>query len=158
MGRPKSNNPKNKHIGIVTTADKYRRFKELNLVGDRAIDVLLYYLENDNKGLQMSKIELVNRIKEIDNKVKDLEYERLQMETELEEINKKIGLAETGFSVDVEKAVDVILQRYDMQKDVYNLMEFLDNNETLLENQAYLCGISSDKLWELVFNKFEVKV
>ena len=158
MGRPKSNNPKNKHIGIVTTADKYRRFKELNLVGDRAIDVLLYYLENDNKRLQMSKIELVNRIKEIDIKIKDLEYERLQLETELEEVNKKIGLAENGLSVDVEKAVNVILQRYDMQKDVYNIMEFLDNNETLLENQAYLCGISSDKLWELVFNKFEVKV
>lgn len=158
MGRPKSNNPKNKHIGIVTTADKYRRFKELNLVGDRAIDVLLYYLENDNKRLQMSKIEIVNRIKDIDNKIKDLEYERLQLETELEEVNKKIGLTEAGFSVDVEKAVNVILQRYDMQKDVYNIMEFLDNNETLLENQAYLCGISSDKLWELVFNKFEVKV
>ena len=158
MGRPKSNNPKNKHIGIVTTADKYRRFKELNLVGDRASDVLLYYLENDNKRLQMSKIELVNRIKEIDIKIKDLEYERLQLETELEEVNKKIGLAENGLSVDVEKAVNVILQRYDMQKDVYNIMEFLDNNETLLENQAYLCGISSDKLWELVFNKFEVKV
>lgn len=158
MGRPRSNNPKNKHIGLVTTEDKHRRFKELNLIGDKAIDVLLYYLENDNKALQMDKIETVNQIKKIDNQIKHLEYQKLALETELAEINKKIGLTERGYNVDVEKAVNVILQRYELKKEVCNIMEFLNNNETLLENQAYLCGISADKLWELVFDKFEVEV
>ena len=72
MGRPKSANPKNRHIGIVTTEEKYRRFKRLNLVGDRAIDVLLYYLEKDNQKLQLEKILLVENIKKIDKEIKEL--------------------------------------------------------------------------------------
>ena len=115
MGRPKSANPKNRHIGIVTTEDKYRRFKRLNLVGDRAIDVLLYYLEKDNQKLQLEKILLVENIKKIDKEIKELEYKRLEFETELEEVNKKIGISEAGMTNDVESAVETILQRYNNQ-------------------------------------------
>ncbi len=157
MGRPKSANPKNKHIGIVTTEDKFRRFKSLGLVGDKAIDVLLYYLEKDNKKVQLEKIFLVNQIKDIDKQIKELEYKRLELETELEEVNKHIGFAEAGMTYDVERAVGTVLQKFHRQS-VYNIVEFLEFNEKLLENQAYLCGISADKLWELVFNKVEVNV
>lgn len=157
MGRPKSLNPKNKHIGIVTTEEKYRRFKSLGLIGDEAIDMLLYYLEKDNKKLQIDKSLTVTKIKEIDKQVKELEYQKLNLECELEELNKKIGVNEKGLSNDVERAVGTILQRFEMQK-VYNIWDFLENNEKLLKSQAYLCGISEDKLWELVFNEAEVKI
>lgn len=154
MGRPKSNNPKNKYIGIVTTEDKYRRFKRLNLVGDRAIDVLLYYLEKDNQKIQLEKILIVENIKKIDKEMKELEYERLKMETELDEINKKIGLSESGLSRDVERAIRVILERFNNQS-IYGIEDFLDENEELLKAQAYLCGIDKNKLYTLVSNQSE---
>ena len=158
MGRPKSTNPKNRHIGIVTTDEKYKRFKELGLIGDKAIDVLLYYLEKPNKKLQIDKILTVQAIRDIDCLIKDLEYEKLKLQNELEEINKQIGIAEAGVGVDVERAITTILQRYDDVKEVYNILEFLEYNEELLKNQAYLCGVSADKLGDLVFNAYEVKV
>ena len=154
MGRPKSANPKNKHIGIVTTEDKYRRFKRLNLVGDRAIDVLLYYLEKDNQKVQLEKILLVENIKKIDKEIKELEYKRLEFETELEEVNKKIGISEAGMTSDVESAVGTILQRYNSQS-VYTIQEFLNDNKKLLENQAYLCGLSIGELYQIVYEKVE---
>ena len=154
MGRPKSANPKNRHIGIVTTEDKFRRFKRLNLVGDRAIDVLLYYLEKDNQKLQLEKILLVENIKKIDKEIKELEYKRLEFETELEEVNKKIGFAEAGITNDVESAVGTILQRYNSQS-VYTIQEFLNDNKKLLENQAYLCGLSIGELYQIVYEKVE---
>ncbi|MBQ6345165.1 MAG: hypothetical protein IJI96_03520 [Methanobrevibacter sp.] len=154
MGRPKSANPKNRHIGIVTTEEKYRRFKRLNLVGDRAIDVLLYYLEKDNQKLQLEKVLLVENIKKIDKEIKELEYKRLEFETELEEVNKRIGFVEAGMTNDVEKAVGNILQRYNSQS-VYNIKEFLEFNKNLLENQAYLCGLSKGRLYQIVFDKVE---
>lgn len=157
MGRPRSSNPKNKHIGIVTTEEKWRRFKALNLVGDRAIDVLLYYLEKDNRKVQMDKIYLVDSIKRIDKEIKELEYEKLKLETELEEVNKKIGISEAGMTSDVERAVRNILQRFNNQS-VYNISEFLDENITLVESQAYLCGIRADKLWQIIYDKVEVQV
>ena len=157
MGRYKSPNPKNRHIGIVTTEEKYRRFKALNLVGDKAIDVLLYYLEKDSRRLQIDKSLTVTNIKEIDKQIKELEYEKLKLETELEEINKKIGFNEKGISHDVERAVSIILHKWETQS-ILNIWDFLEMNEELLKTQAYLCGISEDKLWELVFNKAEVKV
>ena len=154
MGRPKSANPKNKHIGIVTTEEKYRRFKRLNLVGDRAIDVLLYYLEKEGQKIQLEKIMIVDNIKKIDKEIKELEYQKLALETELEEVNKKIGFAEAGMTNDVEKAVGTILQRYNDQS-VYNIKEFLKFNKKLLENQAYLCGLSKGRLYQIVFDKVE---
>lgn len=153
MGRPKSTNPKNRHIGIVTTEEKYRRFKALNLVGDKAIDVILYHLEKPNQKLQIDKILTVQAIKDIDCLIKDLEYEKLKLQTELEEINKEIGIAEAGVSVDVEKSVQVLLQRYEPVKEVYNFLEFINNNEELLKNQAFLCGIDEDKLFNLAWNR-----
>ena len=155
MGRPKSANPKNKHIGIVTTEEKWRRFKALNLVGDRAIDVILYYLEKEGRKVQMEKICIVDNIKRIDKEIKELEYQKLALETELEELNKKIGVTGAGMTSDVEKAVDTILQRYNNQS-VYNIQEFLNFNKTLLENQAYLCGLSAGELWQIIFEKVEV--
>lgn len=157
MGRPKSANPKNKHIGIVTTEEKYRRFKRLNLVGDRAIDVLLYYLEKDNQKSQLEKILLVENIKKIDKEIKELEYKRLEFETELEEVNKRIGISEAGMTNDVERAVGTILQRYDSQS-VYTIQEFLSDNKKLLENQAYLCGLSVGELYQIVYEKVEGEV
>lgn len=157
MGRPKSNNPKNKHIGIVTTEDKYRRFKALNLVGDRAIDVLLYYLEKEGQKVQLEKILLVENIKKIDKQIKELEYKRLEFETELEEVNKRIGISEAGMTNDVESAVGTILQRYNSQS-VYTIQEFLNDNKKLLENQAYLCGLSVGELYQIVYEKVEGKV
>lgn len=156
MGRPKSLNPKNKHIGIVTTEEKYRRFKSLGLIGDEAIDMLLYYLEKDNTKLQIDKSLTVTKIKEIDKQVKDLEYQKLNLEYELEELNKKIGVTEKGLSNDVERAVSVILHRWETQS-ILNIGDFLEMNEELLKSQAYLCGISEDKLGELVFNETKVK-
>lgn len=157
MGRPKSNNPKNKHIGIVTTEDKYRRFKALNLVGDRAIDVLLYYLEKEGQKIQLEKILLVENIKKIDKQIKELEYKRLEFETELEEVNKRIGISEAGMTNDVERAVGTILQRYNSQS-VYTIQEFLNDNKKLLENQAYLCGLSIGELYQIVYEKVEENV
>ncbi len=154
MGRPRAKNPKNKHIGIVTTEDKFRRFKELGLVGDRAIDVILYYLEKDNRKLQMDKINIVNQIKKIDKDIKDLEYQKLALETELEEVNKKIGIAGAGMTSDVERSVGIILSRFNNQS-VYNIEEFLKFNANLLEQQAYLCGLSKGRLYQIVYDKAE---
>lgn len=87
MGRKRIANPKTRHISIVTTEDKYRRFRALGLVGDKAIDALLYFLENDNKKMQINKIMFLSRINEIEKQLKELEYEKLALETELNQIN-----------------------------------------------------------------------
>lgn len=151
MGRPRIANPKNKHIGIVTTEEKYRRFKALGLVGDEAIDVLLYYLEKENKELQVKKMQTISNIKNIQKSIEELEFEKLKEETKLDQINEKIGLAESGLNRDVQMAVGTILQRFKRQS-VYNIIEFLENEDKLLEDQAFSCGISIEELWQLCFD------
>ena len=78
MGRPRIRNPKNKHIGIVTTEEKFHRFKKLGLIGDEAIDVLLYYLENDKSKLNVQKQQIISNIRNIRKQIENLEYEVLK--------------------------------------------------------------------------------
>jgi len=92
MGRPKKQNPKNKHIGIVTTEEKFRRFKALGLVGDEAIDVLLFHLENDKTSLNVKRMQTISNIKKIDKDIEELQYQKLKEETKLEGLNEEIGI------------------------------------------------------------------
>ena len=151
MGRPRIANPKIKHIGIVTTEEKYRRFKALGLVGDEAIDVLLYHLEKGNMELNIKKSQSIRRIKSLRKEIEKLEYEILKEETILEQINSEIGISDSGLGNDVEKSVKIVLQRFGKQK-VYNLDEYLEENEKFVMDQAYLCNMENklEKFKELV--------
>ena len=151
MGRPKKQNPKNRHIGIVTTEEKFRRFKALGLVGDEAIDVLLYHLENDKTGLNVKRMQTISNIKRIDKDIEELQYQKLKEETKLEELNEEIGVNKNnGLRNDVDQAVKTVLQRYNRVKDIYSIYDFFDMNEKLLEDQAYLSNISVDELKGLI--------
>lgn len=152
MARPRIRNPKNKHIGIVTTEEKFRRFKALGLVGDEAIDVLLYHLESDNMNLNIQKSQAINNIKHMRKEIEDLEYEILKEETKIEQINEKIGLnKDTGLRKDVDNAVKKIIRRFNSQS-IYTIDEFLDfkENKVFIENQAYLCSYDVEALKDLV--------
>ena len=145
MGRPKSQNPKNRHIGIVTTESKFRRYKMLGLRGDEAIDVLLYYLEKDNVELNVKKSMIVTRIKNIAKEIEELEFEKIKLETQLEQVNEEIGVNKSnGLNKQVDSAVKTVLQRFNKQS-VYNIYEFIDYNKEFIENQAYLCNVSFDE-------------
>lgn len=152
MARPRKQNPKNKHIGIVTTEEKFRRFKALGLVGDEVIDVLLYHLESDNMKLNIQKSQAINHIKNMRKQIEDLEYEILKEETKIEQINEKIGLnKDTGLRRDVDNAVKKIIQRFNSQS-IYTIDEFLDfkENKVLIESQAYLCSYDVEAFKDLV--------
>lgn len=152
MARPRKQNPKNKHIGIVTTEEKFRRFKALGLVGDEVIDVLLYHLESDNMKLNIQKSQAINHIKNMRKQIEDLEYEILKEETKIEQINEKIGLnKDTGLRRDVDNAVKKIIQRFNSQS-IYTIDEFLDfkENKVLIETQAYLCSYDVEAFKDLV--------
>lgn len=152
MARPRKQNPKNKHIGIVTTEEKFRRFKALGLVGDEVIDVLLYHLESDNMKLNIQKSQAINNIKNMRKQIEDLEYEILKEETKIEQINEKIGLnKDTGLRRDVDNAVKKIIQRFNSQS-IYTIDEFLDfkENKVLIESQAYLCSYDVEAFKDLV--------
>ena len=152
MARPRKQNPKNKHIGIVTTEEKFRRFKALGLVGDEVIDVLLYHLESDNMKLNIQKSQAINNIKNMRKSIEDLEYEILKEETKIEQINEKIGLnKDTGLRRDVDNAVKKIIQRFNSQS-IYTIDEFLDfkENKVLIETQAYLCSYDVEAFKDLV--------
>ena len=151
MGRPKKQNPKNRHIGIVTTEEKFRRFKALGLVGDEAIDVLLYHLENDKTSLNVKRMQTISNIKKIDKDIEELQYQKLKEETKLEGLNEEIGINNTnGLRNDVDQAVKTVLQRYNRVKEIYTIYDFFDMNEKLLEDQAYLSNISVDELKGLI--------
>ena len=152
MARPRSKNPKSAHIGIATTPQLKERFNALNLKGDRAIEVLLYYLEKDNKKLQIDKIMVINRIKEIDKEVEELEFEKLKLETQLQQLNEQLGLSSDGKSVDVEKAVNRILERFNSQ-NMFNIIEFLGLNQEFVKQQAFLCGLEANELEDIVFER-----
>lgn len=152
MARPRKQNPKNKHIGIVTTEEKFRRFKALGLVGDEVIDVLLYHLESENMKLNIQKSQAINNIKNMRKSIEDLEYEILKEETKIEQINEKIGLnKDTGLRRDVDNAVKKIIQRFNSQS-IYTIDEFLDfkENKVLIETQAYLCSYDVEAFKDLV--------
>lgn len=152
MARPRIRNPKNKHIGIVTTEEKFRRFKALGLVGDEAIDVILYHLESENMNLNIQKSQAINNIKHMRKEIEDLEYEILKEETKIEQINEKIGLnKDTGLRKDVDNAVKKIIRRFNSQS-IYTIDEFLDfkENKVFIENQAYLCSYDVEALKDLV--------
>ena len=152
MARPHKQNPKNKHIGIVTTEEKFRRFKALGLVGDEAIDVLLYHLESDNMKLNIQKSQAINNIKKLRKQIEDLEYEILKEETKIEQINEKIGLSkETGLRKDVDKAIKHVLQRFNSQ-EIYTIEEFfsLKKNQNLIESQAMMCSCDIEEFKDLV--------
>lgn len=152
MGRPKSANPKNKHIGIVTTEEKFRRFKALGLIGDEAIDVLLYHLENDKLKQKIEKSQLIKRIKEINKEMEELEFEKLKLETQLEQINIKIGVnAKTGLDNNVNSALEKVLQRYENYKEIYSLHDFVMFNEEYVRNQAFLANMDFEKFKELIY-------
>ena len=151
MGRPKSANPKTKYIGIVTTPEKFDRFKALGLVGDQVIDVLLYHLENDKTKLHIQKMQLINNIKIIDAEIEQLEFQKLNLETQLEEINQDIGINEQdGLRRDVSKAVATCLQRYDNVREIYPIRDFLDMNKEFIANQAYLVNLTVEELTKLI--------
>ena len=151
MGRPKKQNPKNRHIGIVTTEEKFRRFKALGLVGDEAIDVLLYHLENDKTSLNVKRMQTISNIKKIDKDIEELQYQKLKEETKLEGLNEEIGINKNnGLRNDVDQAVKTVLQRYNRVKEIYTIYDFFDMNEKLLEDQAYLSNISVDELKGLI--------
>ena len=152
MARPRIRNPKNKHIGIVTTEEKFRRFKALGLVGDEAIDVILYHLESENMNLNIQKSQAINNIKHMRKEIEDLEYEILKEETKIEQINEKIGLnKDTGLRKDVDNAVKKIIRRFNSQS-IYTIDEFLDfkENKVFIENQAYLCSYDVEAFKDLV--------
>lgn len=152
MARPRKQNPKNKHIGIVTTEEKFRRFKALGLVGDEVIDVILYHLESENMKLNIQKSQAINHIKNMRKQIEDLEYEILKEETKIEQINEKIGLnKDTGLRRDVDNAVKTIIQRFNSQS-IYTIDEFLDfkENKVLIESQAYLCSYDVEAFKDLV--------
>ena len=152
MARPRIRNPKNKHIGIVTTEEKFRRFKALGLVGDEAIDVLLYHLESNNMNLNIQKSQAINNIKHMRKEIEDLEYEILKEETRIEQLNEKIGLnKETGLNNDVDRAVKTVLQRFNSQ-EIFTIEEFLElkSNQHLIESQANICSYNVEDFKELV--------
>ncbi len=152
MARPRKQNPKNKHIGIVTTEEKFRRFKALGLVGDEVIDVLLYHLESDNMKLNIQKSQAINHIKNMRKQIEDLEYEILKEETKIEQINEKIGLnKDTGLRKDVDRSIKTVLQRFNSQ-EIYTIEEFLDlkQNQHLIESQAVLCSCDVEEFKDLV--------
>ena len=154
MGRPKSANPKTKYIGIVTTPEKFDRFKALGLVGDQVIDVLLYHLENDNTKLNVQKMQLINNIKQIDADIEQLEYEKINLETKLEEINQSIGVnKEDGLRRDISRAVNACLQRYEKYRGIYYIEDFIEFNEEFIANQAYLANIPMEELKELILER-----
>ena len=154
MGRPKSNNPKTKYIGIVTTPEKFDRFKALGLVGDQVIDVLLYHLENDNTKLNVQKMQIINNIKKIDADIEQLEYEKINLETKLEEINQSIGInAKDGLRNDISRAVNTCLQRYEKFRGIYYVEDFIDLNKEFIENQAYLANMTVEELKELILER-----
>ena len=154
MGRPKSSNPKTKYIGIVTTPEKFDRFKALGLVGDQVIDVLLYHLENDNTKLNVQKMQLINNIKKIDAEIEQLEYEKINLETKLEEINQSIGVNEQdGLRKDISRAVNKCLQRYDNVREIYTINDFIKYNKDFIANQAYLANIPMEELKELLLER-----
>ena len=152
MGRPRIKNPKNKHIGIVTTEEKYYRFKKLGLIGDEAVDVLLYYLENDKTKLNVQKQQAIRNIQLIQRKIEDLEYEKLKEETKLETINEEIGVnKENGLRRDVDSAINTVLQRFNNVNEIYNINQFINYNKKFIENQAYLCNVSFEEFKELLY-------
>lgn len=151
MGRPPVQNPKNRHIGIVTTDEKFQRFKKLGLVGDEVIDVLLYYLENDKTKLNVQKQQIISNIKNIQKEIENLEFERLKEETRLEEINQEIGVnKDNGLRNDVDKALKRVFRRFENQS-IFNIYEFVEDNKTLIENQAYLCNTDVEEFKKLIY-------
>ena len=151
MARPRIANPKIKHIGIATTPEKFLRFKALGLVGDEAVDVLLYYLENNKTKLNVQKMQIIKQIKEISKQIESLEFEKLELETKLETINDEIGVSDNGLGKDVERAVKNVLQRYNKVKEIYTIYDFMDLNKDYVENQAYLVNITTEELKGLVY-------
>lgn len=152
MGRPRKQNPKTKHIGIATTEEKFNRYKALGLVGDQAVDILLYHLENDNTNLNVTRMQTISNIKRIGKEIEELEFQKLKEETKLEELNEQIGVNKaSGLRKDVDRAVKTVLQRYNKVKEIYSIDEFFEMNENLLEDQAYIGSITVDELKEYVY-------
>lgn len=151
MARPPIANPKNKHIRTRTTLDLYTRFMRVcerkGLTGDDWIVLFLGTFENDNDNVKSQIAIEKMKLKSIRKQMRELENEKVSCENIIEELNSDA----TG-SHDVDAAVDAILQRFRRQS-VYNIYQFLEENQTLLENQALLAGISEDELYMLVFNK-----
>lgn len=155
MGRPKIQNPKNKHIGIVTTEEKYRRFKALGLIGDEAIDVLLFHLEKGDMELNVKKSQSIKNIKSMKKQIENLEFEILKEETRIEEINQKIGVnATNGLRKDIDKAINNVMQRYNNQC-IFNIYEFVEDNKEFIKAQAYLCNITVEEFNQILIDNVE---
>lgn len=150
MGRPKSRNPKSAHIGVATTPEKKRRFQQLGLVGDEVIDVVLYHLEKPNQELRIKKIFLENQLKQIDEEIKNLEYSKLHLQSEIDELSSLIE--DKGATIPVESAIRNILQRYNSQI-VYGISDWLIHNREFVKSQAFLCGVPFEELEMKVFEE-----
>lgn len=149
MGRPRKQNPKNKYIGIATTEEKFRRFKALGLIGDEAIDVLLFHLENDKLRQNIEKSELIRRIKAINKEIEDLEFEKLKLETKLEDLNIEIGVVKTsGLNRNVDSALKTVMQRFN--ESFYPIEDFIKLNEDFIDNQAFLANIDVEDFKKMI--------
>lgn len=154
MARPRSANPKTEYIGTKTTKELKMRFNRVcerkGLRGDDWLILFLGFTENDADDVKSQKNFHIMRIKEIDREIRMLENERISCENIIEELNE---IQDKNGDSDVKKAIRNIIQRYNNQS-VYNISEFLKFNESLVKNQAYLCGISSDELEKMIVDMF----
>ena len=141
---------KNKIITTRTTEDLHRRFMTIcekkGLKGDDWIVLFVGNFENEQDYIRSQLAAEKMKIKNIDRQIDELESQKIISENLIEELNQQ--KIDDGSS-DIDKAVSIILERYD-QTSVGDLDYFLKTNRNLVQLQAYLANISEEELCEIV--------
>jgi len=151
MGRPRTANPKKEFIGTKTTTDYKIRFDKVcerkNLKGDDWLVLFLGVFENDNDDIKSQRTLQKMRIREINRSIRELENEKISCENILEEL-PEVTIEERS---DIDKALSIILQRFNMQS-IYTISEWVDENRPFIENQAYVHGVNYEELEQLILD------
>lgn len=116
------------------------------LKGDDWIVLFVGNFENEQDYIRSQLAAEKMKIKNIDRQIDELESQKIISENLIEELNQQ--KIDDGSS-DIDKAVSIILERYD-QTSVGDLDYFLKTNRNLVQLQAYLANISEEELCEIV--------
>ena len=147
---------KNKILTTRTSEDLYHRFKKLcDKKAWRGDDWLVMFLSKfeDEQDFLRSQVDLeMGKLRMINKELVDLENQRISCENLIQELSANLVDSDGDVDDPINKAANIVLQRYNMQS-IFDLESFIEMNQELMMMQSYLAGCSLEDLERRIIEK-----
>lgn len=145
MAKRKTNQPYNRTVSFKVSKEQESYIKDLKNDKINLRDVLEYY-----------KIHHTNKIKELENREKELIREKNKLEKQLEDCNKEL----TQVRIELDKAPDDNQSRFDIEdglKIVNERLAYKYKNPNYDRAKDFLATLEADRVLAPVISKYNIR-